>query len=60
MRANNLRKCRYFQGKIKIDLKGIRHQHPAILRLMLRQMAESLTKEPVALTLNISMRWSIW
>ena len=36
--------------KVKIDLKGIRRQHPAILRLMFRQMAESLTKDPAALT----------
>jgi tRNA(Ile)-lysidine synthase len=37
---------------IKIGLKGISHQHPAILRLMLRQMVESLTKEPVALSFD--------
>jgi len=36
--------------RIKLDLKGVRRQHPAILRLMLRQMVESLTKGPVALT----------
>ena len=36
--------------KIKMDLKSIRRQHPAMLRLMFRQMAESLTKDPAALT----------
>jgi tRNA(Ile)-lysidine synthase len=36
--------------RIKADLKGVRRQHPAMLRLMFRQMAESLTKDPAALT----------
>ncbi len=36
--------------KVKMDLTGVRRQHPAMLRLMFRQMAESLTKDPVALT----------
>jgi tRNA(Ile)-lysidine synthase len=36
--------------KIKMDLKGIRRQHPAILRLMLRLMAETLGQAPAALT----------
>ncbi len=36
--------------KIKINLKGIRHQHPAMARLMFRQMAESLTRDPAVLT----------
>ena len=36
--------------KVKLDLKAARRQHPAILRLIFRQMAERLTKEPVALT----------
>ena len=36
--------------RVKINLKGIKRQHPAIRRLMFRQMAESLTKEPVTLT----------
>jgi tRNA(Ile)-lysidine synthase len=36
--------------KVKMDLKKIRHQHPAILRLMFRSMAESLTKDAAALT----------
>ena len=35
--------------KIKMVLKGIRRQHPAILRLMLRQMVEVLTKDPAVL-----------
>jgi len=37
-------------GKVKMDLKCIRRQHPAMLRLMFRQMAESLTKDPAVLT----------
>jgi tRNA(Ile)-lysidine synthase len=37
-------------GKVKLQLRGIRRQHPAILRLMFRQMAESLTKDPAVLT----------
>ena len=36
--------------RVKMDLRGIRRQHPAILRLMFRQMAESLTRDPAALT----------
>jgi len=36
--------------KIKIDLKSLRRQHPAMLRLIFRQMVESLTKDPAALT----------
>ena len=36
--------------KVKIDLKGIRRQHPAIKHLIFRQMAESLTKDPAVLT----------
>ena len=36
--------------KLKLNLKGIRRQHPAILRLVLRQMAECLTKAPSPLT----------
>ena len=36
--------------KVKMDLKGISRQHPAIARLMLRQMAESLTQDPAVLT----------
>lgn len=36
--------------KVKIDLKGIRRQHPAIRRLLFRQMSESLTKGLVGLT----------
>lgn len=42
--------CTVSGKKIKLDLKGIRRQHPAILRLVFRQMAESLTKEPAVLT----------
>jgi tRNA(Ile)-lysidine synthase len=38
------------KGKVKMDLKSIRRQHPAILRLMFRQMAESLAKDPAMLT----------
>jgi tRNA(Ile)-lysidine synthase len=38
------------KGQVKMDLKGIRRQHPAILRLIFRQMAESLTKDPAVLT----------
>ncbi len=37
------------KGGVKMDLKGIQHQHPSILRLMLRQMVESLTNDPAAL-----------
>ncbi len=36
--------------KVKVDLKGIRGQHPAISRLIFRQMAESLTKDPAVLS----------
>jgi tRNA(Ile)-lysidine synthase len=36
--------------KVKMDLKKIQRQHPAILRLMFRLMAESLTGDPAALT----------
>ena len=36
--------------KIKMDLKSIRRQHPAMLRLIFRQMAESLAGDPAALT----------
>jgi len=36
--------------KVKMDLKSIRRQHPAMLRLMFRQMAEILTKDPAVLT----------
>ena len=36
--------------KIKMDLKKIRRQHPAIVRLILRQMVETLTKSPAMLT----------
>jgi hypothetical protein len=36
--------------RIKVDLKSVRRQHPAMLRLMFRQMAESLTKDPAVLT----------
>jgi tRNA(Ile)-lysidine synthase len=35
--------------KVKLDLKSIRRQHPAMLRLIFRQMAESLTNDPAAL-----------
>ena len=35
--------------KVKLDLKSIAGQHPAIIRLVLRQMAENLTKDPSAL-----------
>lgn len=38
------------KARVKMDLKSIRRQHPAILRLMFRQMAESLTKDPGVLT----------
>jgi len=38
------------QKKIKMGLKNISRQHPAILRLMLRLMVESLTKAPVVLS----------
>jgi tRNA(Ile)-lysidine synthase len=41
--------CIISSKKVKIDLKVMRHQHPAILRLMLRQMVESLTRGPAAL-----------
>jgi tRNA(Ile)-lysidine synthase len=37
-------------GKVKIHLKEIKRQHPAILRLVFRQMVESLTQDPAALT----------
>ena len=36
--------------RVKIDLKGVKRQHPAIFRLMLRQMVEVLTKDPAVLT----------
>jgi tRNA(Ile)-lysidine synthase len=36
--------------KVRVDLKGIRRQHPAIMRLIFRQMAESLTRDPAALS----------
>lgn len=36
--------------KVKLDLKGVKRQHPAILRLIFRQMVESLTNDPSALT----------
>jgi len=35
--------------RVKIALTGIRRQHPAVLRLIFRQMAESLTHHPAAL-----------
>jgi tRNA(Ile)-lysidine synthase len=35
--------------KVKISLKSIRRQHPAILRLVLRLMVEALTRDPAAL-----------
>jgi tRNA(Ile)-lysidine synthase len=35
--------------KLKLDLKGVEGQHPAILRLVLRKMVGSLTKDPAAL-----------
>jgi len=35
--------------KVKMDLKSIRRRHPAILRLIFRQMAEILTKDPAVL-----------
>jgi len=38
------------KGKIKIGLKSIRRQHPAILRLVLRQMVEIPAKDPAVLT----------
>lgn len=43
------RKVTVFGNKVRMDLTNIRRQHPAILRLMLRQMAESLTKDPSVL-----------
>jgi len=36
--------------KIKLNLKGLRRQHPAMVRLLLRLMVESLTKDPAVLT----------
>jgi len=36
--------------KIKMQLKGIRQLHPAMLRLVLRQMVEKLTQDPSGLT----------
>jgi len=36
--------------KVKMNLKGIRRRHPAMLRLMFRQMAEVLTNDPAVLT----------
>ncbi len=39
-----------FKGKIKIDLKGLSTEHPAILRLIFRQMAEHLTQQASSLT----------
>ena len=38
------------RGKVKIGLKSIRRQHPAIVRLIVRQMVEVLTKDTAALT----------
>lgn len=35
--------------KVKMSLKSIRRQHPAMRRLIFRQMAEILTKDPAAL-----------
>jgi tRNA(Ile)-lysidine synthase len=36
--------------KVKMDITKARDQHPAILRLMFRLMAENLTKDPAVLT----------
>ena len=38
------------RGKVRIDLKSIRRQHPAIVRMTLRQMVEVLSKDTAALT----------
>jgi len=40
------------RGKVKIHLKSIRRQHPAIVRLILRQMMEVLTKDTATLTFD--------
>lgn len=37
------------RGKVKVDLKALRRQHPAIARLIFRQMVETLTGEASAL-----------
>jgi tRNA(Ile)-lysidine synthase len=37
------------RGKVKIALQGFRRQHPAVSRLILRQMVETLTGDPAAL-----------
>jgi len=37
------------KAKLKLDLKRINDLHPAILRLIFRQMAEVLTKDPAVL-----------
>ena len=42
--------CIVSKKKVKMDLTRVKRQHPAILRLMFRQMVESLTKDPAALT----------
>lgn len=34
------------KGQVKVDLKAVRRLHPAVVRLMFRQMAEILTKDP--------------
>jgi tRNA(Ile)-lysidine synthase len=38
--------------KVKMDLKGIGRQCPAIVRLMFRQMAETLTGDPAVLSFD--------
>jgi len=35
--------------KVRMLLKGVHHLHPSILRLVFRQMAEVLTRDPAAL-----------
>jgi tRNA(Ile)-lysidine synthase len=42
--------CHISKRKITIELKGIRGRHPAIVRLVFRQMVESLTKDQAVLT----------
>jgi len=36
--------------KVRMDLKNIKRQHPAMMRLVFRQMVEKLIKDPAALT----------
>ncbi len=38
------------KNKVKIDLTPIKRQHPAIVRLLLRQMVEVLTNDPASLS----------